>query len=341
MDTLKKPKCLPCIHTFCLECLKTYGKEENPGDDLACPLCRKSFKIPANGFENLPNNFFIEDMLIVNKSKEATPNCEVCNDAASDFCLYCNQYFCKTCTKNHGKITAIAFHKFVSLEEKETSQVLLKARPRLCETHKDKPLELYCYDCKQIICLMCNVLKHKQHNCAHLEEASAKFIEQLNLKSVPLSTCLETNRDEIEQLSFKQIDFLAQIANTESAIIKKYDELKDTIDCQKNQLLQELEEIKKKRLKEMQTRNSDVERQLMIMTSFKQYLEELTDKGSACDIAQNAPDLLSRTNELVMAQDEFNKGRLNSFEVTYTPANTISLGTDDDLRGDTFVAFFI
>ena len=65
----------------------------------------------------------------------------------------------------------------------------------------------------------------------------------------------------------------------------------------------------------------------MIMTSFKQYLEELTDKGSACDITHSATDLMTRTKELVKAQAEFNKGRLNnSFEVIYTPATTVIRG---------------
>src|ERR1043165_7938387 len=63
LDTFKDPKCLPCIHTFCLRCLQKYGKDKSEGDEIACPLCRQEFKIPVGGFDKLPNNFFIGNLL--------------------------------------------------------------------------------------------------------------------------------------------------------------------------------------------------------------------------------------------------------------------------------------
>ena len=35
------PRSLPCVHTYCLKCLKTISKDKPPGDEVACPLCRK------------------------------------------------------------------------------------------------------------------------------------------------------------------------------------------------------------------------------------------------------------------------------------------------------------
>jgi len=67
VDSFKNPKCLPCIHTFCLECLQKYGSYNDPGDELACPLCRKMFCIPTGGFSHLPNNFLMARLLEQNK----------------------------------------------------------------------------------------------------------------------------------------------------------------------------------------------------------------------------------------------------------------------------------
>src|SRR5271156_4897693 len=66
-QTFTDPKILPCVHSFCLKCLQTYGKDNIPGDQLACPLCRTNFTVPLAGFEGLPNNYFINKLLIINQ----------------------------------------------------------------------------------------------------------------------------------------------------------------------------------------------------------------------------------------------------------------------------------
>jgi len=67
LETFKEPKVLPCIHTFCLQCLDTYYEDKDPNEETTCPLCRKLFLIPLGGVQNLPNNFFIHQLLKVNK----------------------------------------------------------------------------------------------------------------------------------------------------------------------------------------------------------------------------------------------------------------------------------
>src|SRR6476469_1729208 len=66
-ETFTSPKVLPCQHSFCLKCLQTYGEENIPGDQLPCPLCRTVFTVPQAGFEGLPNNYFVNKLLIVRK----------------------------------------------------------------------------------------------------------------------------------------------------------------------------------------------------------------------------------------------------------------------------------
>jgi hypothetical protein len=57
------------------------------------------------------------------------------------------------------------------------------------------------------------------------------------------------------------------------------------------------------------------------MESFKKYIEELIEHGSACDIARSTNDLLARAGELVRAQLDFNTGKLMKGRVNFTPAN--------------------
>jgi RING-type zinc-finger len=60
--TYSDPRSLPCVHTYCLECIKGFSKDKLPGDCVACPVCRTEFSIPAKGVDSLPKNFFVEQL---------------------------------------------------------------------------------------------------------------------------------------------------------------------------------------------------------------------------------------------------------------------------------------
>ena len=52
-EDIKDPMLLPCIHSFCLECLRRYCRDKQPGDDVPCPVCRNEFQIPKIGVAGL------------------------------------------------------------------------------------------------------------------------------------------------------------------------------------------------------------------------------------------------------------------------------------------------
>src|ERR1700733_375234 len=65
MSSFTDPRMLPCIHTFCFECLKRTAETEQrkPGDKMPCPLCRKDFIISTDGVNGVQKNFFMENLL--------------------------------------------------------------------------------------------------------------------------------------------------------------------------------------------------------------------------------------------------------------------------------------
>ena len=80
------PKVLPCVHTFCLKCLKTYTEDKDPGDNEVCPLCRQVFTIPDGGIALLPNNFLVDKLIEVKKLtseciSEQNLMCEICAES--------------------------------------------------------------------------------------------------------------------------------------------------------------------------------------------------------------------------------------------------------------------
>jgi len=49
LEDFKDPKSLPCLHTFCLECLRSHCRDKLPGDEFLCPICRNSCLVPEAG----------------------------------------------------------------------------------------------------------------------------------------------------------------------------------------------------------------------------------------------------------------------------------------------------
>ena len=66
-EVFNDPRVLPCLHTFCLQCLLDYGKDKQPGNSMACPVCRKEFTIPDDGLAGTQKNFFMEKLVHVRK----------------------------------------------------------------------------------------------------------------------------------------------------------------------------------------------------------------------------------------------------------------------------------
>ncbi|PIK51934.1 hypothetical protein BSL78_11189 [Apostichopus japonicus] len=56
MNQFKTPKMLPCIHSFCEECIEKYAAEKD-GNKVPCPTCRKVCTLPEAGVKDLTNAF--------------------------------------------------------------------------------------------------------------------------------------------------------------------------------------------------------------------------------------------------------------------------------------------
>src|SRR6218665_2051875 len=84
MNAFTDPRILPCIHTFCSECLKLISEAEKkkPGDKMLCPLCRKEFMIPEDGMHGVQKNFLMGNLLEFKTAlhlESSTIICDMCN----------------------------------------------------------------------------------------------------------------------------------------------------------------------------------------------------------------------------------------------------------------------
>ena len=337
-ETLTDAKVLPCIHTFCLKCLQTYGKDKKPGDEVSCPLCRTNFLVPQKGFDGLPNNYFINQLLLINQLsiKKGSPQVQHCNPCleangeieAVSYCLNCNEHFCDSCSKSHKNYKISKSHQVVSIRDKPSSEELVKLAVSYCGQHPNEEIKLYCYDCKEVTCVLCHVTNHTNHKCCEINQSAEEFRAQLSDDMTKVSSCVQQSQDKMERVERDRQKFLDQVSAAEREISKTCDQLRSLIDAQQKKLMEELDCIKRKRVKEMESRRDEDERHLVMLESFKKYCEEMKEKGTACDISRAAGDLHVRAVQLIKSQQTHNSLQLDQVDVSFIAAQA----TQDDVK---------
>ena len=148
-EAFKDPRMLPCIHTFCLDCLEKTGKEIQPGEKMPCPLCRTQFQIPDQGFRGMQKNFFMESLLNVHRLSTPLPMeiyCDACAEnqieevpSAKMFCFECDQKLCDLCCQWHKRTKATKQHELIGLKDKEALlRTSMNTAKRSCQYHTSK-----------------------------------------------------------------------------------------------------------------------------------------------------------------------------------------------------------
>ncbi|XP_076468290.1 uncharacterized protein LOC143299071 [Babylonia areolata] len=115
----RRPKVLPCRHTFCLICLAdlleresqtcgTGGQDweeegERSARSLTCPTCRRVIPVPAGGVTEFQTNFNLDTDC--RKEDPLPVLCSLCDgDQKAQFqCSKCQNNFCSRCRRYHDR----------------------------------------------------------------------------------------------------------------------------------------------------------------------------------------------------------------------------------------------
>lgn len=128
-----------------------------------------------------------------------------------------------------------------------------------------------------------------------VDELKRQLTDDLQNVSIGLrkSTELLTN------LSKYGRDFASRIDQIELAVCTNADQLKRIIDDQKQALVTELQTVKQERLKQVENLCGTISPCVALLNRSKQDIEELSQKGTAVDMAREMTRVHNKTNELL------------------------------------------
>ena len=128
-DIFCDPKTIPCLHTFCKECLeRSIVANKKMGIASCCPLCRAT--LPENDL-NVPTNFRIKRFIEIFRKRTASSNvdshpsieavhgCGKCEKdlLAVTWCVDCQVSLCSSCDEIHTKWKDFKLHTTATIEE--------------------------------------------------------------------------------------------------------------------------------------------------------------------------------------------------------------------------------
>ncbi|KAL9957962.1 hypothetical protein ACROYT_G034922, partial [Oculina patagonica] len=199
-DVFTDPKHLPCLHSFCLHCLKQWHRTSHGRDTIRCPNCQAISRVPESGdLKDLPTSFYLNgliDVLAIKECKSSQVRCGNCDKKSSEtsYCFQCSIFYCQKCIIGHNIMRSHTDHRVLALKdfrEKDYEDVL--KRPAFCskQGHTKEELKFFCKNCETAVCQICVTLAHGGHTLNLIQD-------EAETQKIQMKALVDTNRRNLQ-----------------------------------------------------------------------------------------------------------------------------------------------
>ena len=221
----RNPRALPCLHSFCSNCIQGVldaARIVKGTNDILCPICKELTTVPGGNVSNL-RAYFISQQIqtIIAQSKNKYSKCKICQNPqqseVASYCLHCTMAVCKKCKSKHDR--RHSNHAQVRVSASTIAYVV-------CSEH-DQYVEAFCIDCNRAVCSACAIDTHADHNikdlCSNEDEehgldqvfvnhidSADKQLSKLKIIQDEFNKGIDTARDQLDRHLYDAIKLLKQ-----------------------------------------------------------------------------------------------------------------------------------
>ena len=248
-EMYKKPKYLPCHHSYCEECIAKLIKESK----IICPECRETSTVPPEGVADLPNNFFVNHLMdeVTMKRKvdgEEKATCDMCVEEGSAIvlCPECVMFLCDHCNEFHKRGKDYQNHNVIPLNELQSKRKEVNLRPKskpvLCQEH-DLELNFFCETCDQLVCNYCTTNEHNGHVHNSVKKMANKHRKEMEKIMEPVEKMINDLSALRQKVTATGEEIGAQTTEVDQQIDLYYEELHQRLQQQREELKRKLQEM--------------------------------------------------------------------------------------------------
>ena len=329
----REPKVLPCCHYYCKQCIQNLAQKTGSRKPFSCPECRADTTLPQGGVKELPAAFFVNRMKEIHSKLELAhgkveAKCEICSiDKVEAFCRQCAQFICSECVKSHQRMKkAFPGHVITTLDDlkKGGAKDIVVPEPSLqiCQLH-EQPMNVYCFDCKSLICLYCSIKTHSNHNHESVKVAVSDTKKKLLEKLNDLGKTKDSLSMALKLVKTTKANVTAQGKSEAKKIENSFAELSRVIEKRKMELLAESKRNMNKKLESLSGQVKTLSTKCSVVQSVIDYTKQCIEHSSDDEVMSKHTEIQSRIDK------EMQMENLDPVEEADTD---IEVNCTDDLR---------
>ena len=303
LSQFDSPKTLPCLHSFCLKCIQQLPVELEKGKHMiSCPTCRKTAQVPNKGPADLPTAFVINSLVEIEEQLTKLSiegkqiSCDNCSEGdATSYCKQCAIGFCEKCLAMHNGLKSNSKHQLIDMKDVvTTASQLLPDREDIvmnCTDHNE-PLKVFCETCQELICLICTIRRHKDHNYDVVSDTFPKYRQDIEKVLEVVVKKMLAIEDAMTAITRREEDVTKQRDDRIKEIRLQVQGIVELVTQTGEQLEGEVTRVAKGKLQLLGRQKEEAELAVVQLKSCKEFVEKGLEVGSQQQILSEKKSMI-------------------------------------------------